>query len=81
MGELCIRVMERTMEGVKAHPALKEFYDHILLLLGDTIQDELKRYAFDYAYELWSDDVIRSRRLTFERAAAGETLKQSGTKG
>lgn len=62
------------MEGVIAHPVLKEFYDDFLILLGDTVQDELQQFAFDYAYELWSDeDVIRSRRLAFERKAADET--------
>jgi hypothetical protein len=37
------------------------------------VQDELKDFAFDYAYELYSDeDVIRRRRLQFEENAAKE---------
>lgn len=72
-GELCIRFMERTLEGVMANPALAEHYNDFFTLLGDVVQHELKEFALDFAYELFSDEhVIRSRRLAFEQKALQE---------
>lgn len=70
-GELCIRVMEKVMEGVMAEPRLKDHFDTIFGILMDVVQDELKPYAYQYAYELFSDEwVVRSRRRAFEEEAA-----------
>ena len=48
-GELCIRLMERTMEGIVTHPVLNKFYDDLFVLLADTVHDELKRFASDHS--------------------------------
>ena len=72
-GELLIRFMERVIDGVVHDPELSPHYSAIRSLLSATVQDELKDFAFDYAYELYSDeDVIRSRRRAFEEDAAKE---------
>jgi hypothetical protein len=72
-GQLCIRFMERTVEGIMASPELSPHYNTLFELLSAVVQDELKNYAFEFAYELYSDEwVIRRRRLAFEQEAAQE---------
>lgn len=69
-GELLIRFMERVLDGVVQDPGLSPAYDSLRCLLSATVQNELKDFAFDYAYELYSDEgVIRQRRLHFEKNA------------
>lgn len=70
-GELLIRFMERVLDGVAQDAELSPVYDAIRCVLSATVQDELKGFAFDYAYELYSDEgVIRRRRRQFEENAA-----------
>ena len=70
-GEFLIRFMERVLDGVAHDLELSAHYDDIRSLLSATVQDELKDFAFDYVYELYSDEkVIRRRRLQFEVNAA-----------
>jgi hypothetical protein len=78
-GELLIRFMERVVDGVVQDPELRPHYDAIRCLLSATVHDELKDFAFDYAYELYSDEgVIRSRRRQFEENAAKEKGDAAG---
>lgn len=72
-GELLIRFMERVLDGVVHDPELSPHYSAIRSMLSATVNDELKDFAFDYVYELYSDErVIRRRRRAFEESAAEE---------
>ncbi len=60
---LCIRVMERFFAGTNANPKTEPLYMDLLDMYMDTLQDELAPYAFDLAYELFSEnDVVAKRR-------------------
>jgi hypothetical protein len=73
IGELCIRFMEKTIENVLADATLKNHYNEIFPILADVTQDILQKYAFDYAYYLYShEEVVRDKRLAFELELRGE---------
>lgn len=60
---LCIRVMERFLDAVNDDPELEHGYLDLLDLYMDVLQDELAPYAFDLAYELFSqEEVVKQRR-------------------
>ena len=63
--ELCIRIMERFFGAADAHPNLQgiEVYDDLFSLYADVLQEELGPYAFDLAYQLFSEnDVVKKWR-------------------
>jgi hypothetical protein len=61
---LCIRVMERFFDAVSDNPKTRPVYLDLLDMYMDTLQDELAPFAFDLAYELFSEDevVVERRR-------------------
>lgn len=60
---LCIRVMERFLAAVSDNPKTEPLYLDLLDMYMDTLQDELAPFAFDLAYELFSEDaVVRKHR-------------------
>ena len=61
---LCIRIMERFLDAVDHHPEASSVRIDLLDLYVDVLQDELAPYAFDLAYELFSEDdeVKKGRR-------------------
>lgn len=61
---LCIRVMERFFATTNARPKMEPLYLDLLDAYMDVLQQELAPYAFDLAYELFSenDAVAKSRR-------------------
>ncbi|HKO54846.1 MAG TPA: hypothetical protein VJ276_03145 [Thermoanaerobaculia bacterium] len=74
--ETVIRVMERVMDAIDDDESLREHYLDIFPLAEDVVQAELQQYAFHLAYELFTDNnIVRTRRLAFEREAAGEDEK------
>lgn len=68
---LCIRVMERFLGAVDAHPTLSKLHIDIDLfgLYADVLQEELQPYAFTLAYHLFSSSaVLRKWRREREEA-------------
>jgi hypothetical protein len=61
---LCIRVMERFLDAVDDNPKTRPAYIDLIDLYMDVLQDELAPFAFDLAYELFSenDEVAKRRR-------------------
>ena len=67
-GELCIRVMERFLDAVSDNPNTEPAYFDLLDVYMDLLQDELSPFAFELAYELFSEnDVVTKRRRARER--------------
>ena len=67
--ELCIRVFERVMDWIGEDEELgRSRYFDIFAAYTEVLQDELKDYAFDLAYHLYSEDpIVKQRRRELSR--------------
>jgi hypothetical protein len=67
ISEVCIRIYERVLEGVRAEEEAGREVDfrHVYM---NVLQDELKPYAFSIAYQLYAEDpVIKRERRALSR--------------
>ncbi len=64
---LCIQVMERFMDAVNARPEMSSRYSDLHGMFMDLVQDELAPYAFDLAYEFFSENDVVTKRWREER--------------
>jgi len=60
--------MGRFLDAVGDNPKTRPVYLDLLDLYMDTLQDELAPYAFDLAYELYSEDEVVVERRREEAA-------------
>ena len=69
VSELCIRIFEKFMDWCGEDDELsRSRYLDIFSAYSDILQDELKKYAFELAYELYAEDpIVKKRRRELSR--------------